>query len=51
MGTTRVIPALLLLAAAASALPELTIAYHRDDHAAPLFDACLCPQDVRAHSG
>jgi len=51
MGTTRFIPALLLLAAAASALPELTIAYHRDDHAAPLFDACLHPKDFRASYG
>jgi ABC-type nitrate/sulfonate/bicarbonate transport system substrate-binding protein len=39
---------LLLLATAAWALPSLTIAYHREDHAAPLFDACLYPKDFQA---
>ena len=38
---------LLLLATAAWALPPLTIAYHRENHAAPLFDACLYPKDFR----
>ena len=45
---TRTIAVLLLLATAAWAVPSLTIAYHRDDHAAPLFDACLYPKDFRA---
>lgn len=48
---TRTILALLLLATAAWAAPSLTIAYHRDDHAAPLFDACLHPKDFRARYG
>ncbi len=48
---TRTIAALLLLATVAWAVPSLTIAYRRDDHAAPLFDACLYPKDFRAHSG
>jgi ABC-type nitrate/sulfonate/bicarbonate transport system substrate-binding protein len=45
------IAALVLLATAARAMPSLTIAYHRDDHAAPLFDACLYPSDFRARYG
>lgn len=48
---TRTILALLLLATAAWSAPSLTIAYHRDDHAAPLFDACLHPKDFRARYG
>jgi ABC-type nitrate/sulfonate/bicarbonate transport system substrate-binding protein len=39
---------LLLLATAAWAVPLLTVAYHREDHAAPLFAACLYPKDFRA---
>jgi ABC-type nitrate/sulfonate/bicarbonate transport system substrate-binding protein len=42
------IAVLLLLATAAWAVPSLTIAYHREDHAAPLFDACLYPKDFRS---
>jgi hypothetical protein len=49
--TSRTIAALLLLAAAAGAVPSLTVAYHRDDHAAPLFDACLYPNDFRERYG
>jgi ABC-type nitrate/sulfonate/bicarbonate transport system substrate-binding protein len=45
---TRTVALLLLLATAAWAVPSLTIAYHREDHAAPLFDACLYPKDFRA---
>jgi NitT/TauT family transport system substrate-binding protein len=45
---TRTVAVLLLLATAAWAVPSLTIAYHREDHAAPLFDACLYPKDFRA---
>jgi NitT/TauT family transport system substrate-binding protein len=45
---TRTAAVLLLLATAAWAVPSLTIAYHREDHAAPLFDACLYPKDFRA---
>jgi NitT/TauT family transport system substrate-binding protein len=48
---TRTIAALVLLATAGWAVPSLTIAYHRDDHAAPLFDACLYPNDFRARYG
>ncbi len=48
---TRTIAALLLLATIAWAVPSLTIAYRRDDHAAPLFDACLYPKDFRARYG
>jgi NitT/TauT family transport system substrate-binding protein len=44
---TRTVAVLLLLATAAWAVPSLTIAYHREDHAAPLFDACLYPKDFR----
>jgi len=39
---------LLLFATAAWALVPLTVAYNREDHAAPLFDACLYPKDFRA---
>ena len=45
---TKMIALLLLLVTAAWAVPSLTIAYHRDDHAAPLFNACLYPKDFRA---
>ncbi len=45
------IAALLLLATAAWCVPSLTVAYHRDDHAAPLFDACIYPKDFRARYG
>jgi len=48
---TRTAAVLLLLATAAWAVPSLTIAYHRDDHAAPLFDACLYPKDFSARYG
>jgi len=58
---TRVLSLLLVLAAALlAAVPalsdrgrrgQLTVAYHRDDHAAPLFGACLYPKDFRAHYG
>jgi ABC-type nitrate/sulfonate/bicarbonate transport system substrate-binding protein len=48
---TRTVAALLLLATAAWAVPSLTVAYHRDDHAAPLFDACLYPKDFQARYG
>jgi len=48
---TRAIAALMLLATFGWAAPSLTVAYHRDDHAAPLFDACNYPKDFRAHSG
>lgn len=48
---TRTIAVLLLLATAAWAVPSLTVAYNRDDHAAPLFDACLYPRDFRARYG
>ena len=51
MKKREIIAALLLLAVAAWAVPSLTIAYHRDDHAAPLLDACLYPMDFRAYSG
>ncbi len=39
---------LLLFATAARALVPLTVAYNREDHAAPLFDACLYPKDFRS---
>jgi NitT/TauT family transport system substrate-binding protein len=42
---------LLLLAAAAWAVPSLIVGYNRDDHAAPLYDACLYPKDFRARYG
>jgi NitT/TauT family transport system substrate-binding protein len=45
---TRAVAFLLLLATSAWAVPSLTIAYHREDHAAPLFAACLYPKDFRA---
>jgi len=51
---TRTTAFLLLVAVAAPALldsgrrGQLTVAYRRDDHAAPLFDACLYPRDFRA---
>jgi NitT/TauT family transport system substrate-binding protein len=48
---TRTIAALLLFAAVAWAVPELTVAYRRDDHAAPLFDACLYPKEFSARYG
>ncbi len=48
---TRTLATLLLLAAVVWAVPSLTIAYRRDDHAAPLFDACLYPKDFRARYG
>ena len=41
----------MLLATFGWAVPSLTIAYRRDDHAAPLFDACLYPKDFRARYG
>jgi ABC-type nitrate/sulfonate/bicarbonate transport system substrate-binding protein len=44
----RTIAVLLLFATAAGAVPSLTVAYHREDHAAPLFAACLYPKDFRA---
>ncbi len=47
----RTIAALLLFATAAWCVPSLTVAYHRDDHAAPLFAACLYPKDFRARYG
>jgi ABC-type nitrate/sulfonate/bicarbonate transport system substrate-binding protein len=43
--------ALLICSTAAWAVPTLTIAYHRDNHAAPLFDACLYPKEFRARYG
>jgi len=43
--------ALLVGAATARSMPSLSIAYHCDDHAAPLFDACLYPSDFRARYG
>lgn len=49
--TLRTLAALLLIAGAARAVPELTIAYHSDDHVAPLFDACLYPKDFSARYG
>jgi len=48
---TRTVAVLLLLATAAWAVPSLTIAYHRENHAAPLFNACLYPKDFRARYG
>jgi len=48
---TGTVAVLLLLAAAAWAVPSLTVAYHRDDHAAPLFNACLYPEDFQARYG
>jgi NitT/TauT family transport system substrate-binding protein len=48
---TRTAAVLLLLATAAWAVPLLTVAYHREDHAAPLFAACLYPKDFRARYG
>ena len=48
---TRTVAVLLLLTTAAWAVPSLTVAYHREDHAAPLFDACLYPKDFRARYG
>jgi len=51
MQKRELIAALLLLAVAAWAVPSLTLAYHRDDHAAPLFDACLYPKDFSARYG
>ncbi len=48
---TRTAAVLLLLATAAWAVPTLTVAYHREDHAAPLFDACLYPKDFQARYG
>jgi NitT/TauT family transport system substrate-binding protein len=51
MQQTRTAAVLLLLVTAAWAVPSLTIAYHREDHAAPLFDACLYPRDFRARYG
>jgi ABC-type nitrate/sulfonate/bicarbonate transport system substrate-binding protein len=48
---TRTTAALLLLATLARAVPELTVAYRSDDHAAPLFDACLYAKDFRARYG
>jgi ABC-type nitrate/sulfonate/bicarbonate transport system substrate-binding protein len=48
---TKTVAVLLLLATAAWAVPTLTVAYHRDDHAAPLFDACLYPKDFQASYG
>ncbi|HTW92365.1 MAG TPA: ABC transporter substrate-binding protein [bacterium] len=47
----RIAAALLLLAGTVAAAPELTVAYHLDDHAAPLFDACLYPKDFSARYG
>ncbi len=38
------------VAALGRAVPELTTAYHRDSHAAPLPDTCLFPEEFRAHS-
>lgn len=51
MRTSAAIAALLLLVTAAWCVPSLTIAYHHDDHAAPLFDACSYPRDFRARYG
>jgi ABC-type nitrate/sulfonate/bicarbonate transport system substrate-binding protein len=45
------IAAMMLLVSLGWAVPALTIACHRDDHAAPLFDACLYPKDFRARYG
>lgn len=47
----RAFAALLLTVAVGRAVPSLTVAYHRDDHAVPLFDACLYPKDFRARYG
>ena len=48
----RVIALLLAVAAAATAaVPALTVAYRRDNHAAPLYAACLYPKDFRARYG
>jgi NitT/TauT family transport system substrate-binding protein len=41
----------MLLAASGWSAPSLTIAYHRDDHAAPLFDACIYTKDFRTRYG
>ncbi|MCX6842785.1 MAG: ABC transporter substrate-binding protein [candidate division WOR-3 bacterium] len=49
---TRVIVFLLVVTVAAPAtVPELTVAYRRNDHAAPLYAACLYPKDFRARYG
>jgi ABC-type nitrate/sulfonate/bicarbonate transport system substrate-binding protein len=41
----------MLLATFGWAVPSLTVAYHRNDHAAPLFDACIYPEDFRMRYG
>jgi NitT/TauT family transport system substrate-binding protein len=49
---TRVIAFLVLMTVAApAAVPELTVAYRRNDHAAPLYAACLYPKDFRTRYG
>jgi NitT/TauT family transport system substrate-binding protein len=61
-GMTRVIAFLLVVTAAClceaarrqaapAAVPELTVAYRRDNLAAPLYVACLYPKDFRVRYG
>jgi ABC-type nitrate/sulfonate/bicarbonate transport system substrate-binding protein len=40
-----------VLTSVAWAVPSLTIAYNRSDHAAPLFAACIYPEDFRVRYG
>ena len=42
---------LVVAVAAPAAVPKLTVAYRCDDHAAPLYAACLYPKDFRARYG
>jgi len=42
---------LMLLVAFGRAEPQLTMACHRVDHAAPRLDACLNPKDFRTRYG
>ncbi|MBN2464931.1 hypothetical protein JXD38_04835 [candidate division WOR-3 bacterium] len=51
MRTSLAAMVLLLWTATAWAVPTLTIAYHLSDHAAPLFDACLYPDEFSARYG
>ncbi len=49
---TRLIALLLVVTAAApAAVPQLTVAYRRDDHAAPLYAACLYEKDFDLRYG
>jgi len=45
------IATMMLLVDLGWAVPSLTIAYHRDDHAAALSDACLYLKAFGANSG